>query len=213
MRPSGAYVTASSPVAAREQTMPSFNVTLTLIGGPTVLIELAGLRFLTDPTFDEPGLYEGGVTLEKITSPALSADQVGAVDAVLLSHDTSPGTRSGTKESSKLRDGTSRGWSSSIPASRSRAASFMSRWTPTTRWRRRTPSRRRKLSLFTTKAGGISLKCAEDLAQAFRTLGLADRLLPLERGRAVKLSLEGAPRRSLREIRARGGAVTECRTA
>ncbi len=69
--------------------MPSFDATLTLIGGPTVLIELAGLRFLTDPTFDEPGLYQSGptVTLEKTTQPALSADEVGAVDAVLLSHD------------------------------------------------------------------------------------------------------------------------------
>ncbi|SRR5579883_171727 len=67
--------------------MSSFEATLTLIGGPTVLIELAGLRFLTDPTFDEPGVYQGGVTLEKTTPPALSAEEVGAVDAVLLSHD------------------------------------------------------------------------------------------------------------------------------
>ena len=64
-----------------------FDATLTLVGGPTVLIELAGLRFLTDPTFDEPGLYQGGVTLEKLTAPALTAAQVGPVDAVLLSHD------------------------------------------------------------------------------------------------------------------------------
>jgi L-ascorbate metabolism protein UlaG (beta-lactamase superfamily) len=64
-----------------------FDATLTLVGGPTVLIELAGLRFLTDPTFDAPGLYQGGVTLEKLTAPALTAEQVGRVDAVLLSHD------------------------------------------------------------------------------------------------------------------------------
>jgi len=32
---------------------------LTLIGGPTVLIELDGLRMLTDPTFDPPGHYPG----------------------------------------------------------------------------------------------------------------------------------------------------------
>jgi L-ascorbate metabolism protein UlaG (beta-lactamase superfamily) len=69
--------------------MPSFDATLTLIGGPTVLIELAGLRFLTDPTFDEPGRYQSTstVTLEKTSGPALSADEVGDVDAVLLSHD------------------------------------------------------------------------------------------------------------------------------
>jgi L-ascorbate metabolism protein UlaG (beta-lactamase superfamily) len=28
---------------------------ITLIGGPTALIEIAGFRILTDPTFDEPG--------------------------------------------------------------------------------------------------------------------------------------------------------------
>ena len=61
---------------------------LTLIGGPTVLIELFGLRFLTDPTFDEPGSYEaGGIVLEKKSGPAFSADEIGVVDAVLLSHD------------------------------------------------------------------------------------------------------------------------------
>src|SRR5579872_6889213 len=70
----------------RSPTMP-FDATLTLVGGPTVLIELAGLRFLTDPTFDAPGLYQGGVVLEKLTAPALTAEQVGAVDVVLLSHD------------------------------------------------------------------------------------------------------------------------------
>ena len=39
------------------------NFIITLIGGPTVLMELAGLRILTDPTFDEPGSYESrGIT-------------------------------------------------------------------------------------------------------------------------------------------------------
>lgn len=60
----------------------------TLIGGPTVLIEIAGFRFLTDPTFDEPGDYKlPHVTLTKTTSPALSLADIGPVDAVLLSHD------------------------------------------------------------------------------------------------------------------------------
>jgi L-ascorbate metabolism protein UlaG (beta-lactamase superfamily) len=67
--------------------MPSFDVTLTLIGGPTVLVEFGGLRLLTDPTFDEPGVYESAVPLEKTSGPALSAAEVGEVDAVLLSHD------------------------------------------------------------------------------------------------------------------------------
>jgi L-ascorbate metabolism protein UlaG (beta-lactamase superfamily) len=60
----------------------------TLIGGPTVLIEVGGFRFLTDPTFDEPGDYPlPHVTLTKTARPALALADIGAVDAVLLSHD------------------------------------------------------------------------------------------------------------------------------
>ncbi len=61
---------------------------ITLIGGPTALIEIGGFRLLTDPTFDAPGEYKlPHVTLKKTSHPALSADQIGRVDAVLLSHD------------------------------------------------------------------------------------------------------------------------------
>lgn len=62
---------------------------LTLIGGPTVLIEYAGLRLLTDPTFDHaPHDYAlPHVTLHKTNGPAIDVDNIGAVDAVLLSHD------------------------------------------------------------------------------------------------------------------------------
>jgi L-ascorbate metabolism protein UlaG (beta-lactamase superfamily) len=68
--------------------MPSSAMTLTLIGGPTVLIEFGGLRLLTDPTFDPPGLYrETPVRFEKTSGPALSPQQIGRLDAVLLSHD------------------------------------------------------------------------------------------------------------------------------
>ena len=31
------------------------SLSITLIGGPTALIEIDGFRLLTDPTFDEPG--------------------------------------------------------------------------------------------------------------------------------------------------------------
>jgi L-ascorbate metabolism protein UlaG (beta-lactamase superfamily) len=61
---------------------------ITLIGGPTALIEVGGFRLLTDPTFDGPGEYRlPHVTLKKTSSPALTAQQVGPIDAVLLSHD------------------------------------------------------------------------------------------------------------------------------
>ncbi|MGJ5176050.1 MBL fold metallo-hydrolase [Bradyrhizobium oligotrophicum] len=64
------------------------SVAITLIGGPTALIEIDGFRLLTDPTFDGPGTYQlPHVTLEKLSRPALTADAIGDVDAVLLSHD------------------------------------------------------------------------------------------------------------------------------
>ena len=63
-------------------------VSITLIGGPTALIEIDGFRLLTDPTFDAPGAYQlPHVKLEKLTGPAVSAHDIGEVDAVLLSHD------------------------------------------------------------------------------------------------------------------------------
>jgi len=68
--------------------MSDFATTLTLIGGPTVLIEIGGFRLLTDPTFDAPGDYQSGpVTLRKTQGPALSAAGIGRIDAVLLTHD------------------------------------------------------------------------------------------------------------------------------
>ena len=68
--------------------MPTIDTTLTLIGGPTVVIELGGLRLVTDPTFDAPGTYPSGtIQLEKTSAPALSTAEIGAIDAVLLSHD------------------------------------------------------------------------------------------------------------------------------
>src|ERR1700744_4403738 len=64
------------------------SLTLTLIGGPTALIEIDGFRLLTDPTFDLPGSYQlPHVKLEKLTGPALALDAIGEIDAVLLSHD------------------------------------------------------------------------------------------------------------------------------
>ncbi len=66
-------------------------IRFTLVGGPTLLIEVAGLRLLTDPTFDAPGVYDlGAVRLEKRTGPALAPQALGTVDAVLLSHDQHP---------------------------------------------------------------------------------------------------------------------------
>ncbi|MGN6515067.1 MAG: MBL fold metallo-hydrolase, partial [Rhizomicrobium sp.] len=61
---------------------------ITLVGGPTALIEYGGLRILTDPTFDPPGDYKlPYTTLRKTRGPALAADAVGVVDVAVLSHD------------------------------------------------------------------------------------------------------------------------------
>ena len=63
-------------------------ISITLIGGPTALIEIDGFRLLTDPTFDAPRSYQlPHVTLEKLSGPALNVDSIGEIDAVLLSHD------------------------------------------------------------------------------------------------------------------------------
>jgi L-ascorbate metabolism protein UlaG (beta-lactamase superfamily) len=66
------------------------NVRLTHIGGPTVLIEIGEWRLLTDPTFDPAGRdykFGWGTGSHKTTGPALTPEQVGPIDAVLLSHD------------------------------------------------------------------------------------------------------------------------------
>ncbi|MBF6177378.1 MBL fold metallo-hydrolase [Nocardia otitidiscaviarum] len=69
---------------------PAATVELLHIGGPTVRFRYGGHTWLTDPTFDEPGVYPGPVTLRKLTGPAVSADRIGPVDVVLLSHDQHP---------------------------------------------------------------------------------------------------------------------------
>jgi L-ascorbate metabolism protein UlaG (beta-lactamase superfamily) len=65
-------------------------VSLTHIGGPTVLIEVGCWRLLTDPTFDPPGKsyrFGWGTGSVKLTGPAIAAPGLGPIDAVLLSHD------------------------------------------------------------------------------------------------------------------------------
>ena len=61
---------------------------ITFIGGPTALLEYAGLRIVTDPTFDAPQIYEDPdeTTLVKTTGPAIAREDLGTVDLVLLSH-------------------------------------------------------------------------------------------------------------------------------
>jgi len=62
---------------------------ITYIGGPTALIEICGLRLLTDPGFDPAGTeYKTEVyTLRRTAGPAVGIESLGHIDAVLLSHD------------------------------------------------------------------------------------------------------------------------------
>ncbi|MEQ1736299.1 MAG: MBL fold metallo-hydrolase [Rhodoglobus sp.] len=62
--------------------------TITYIGGPTAILEYAGLRFITDPTFDAPQSYPepGEDALVKTAGPGVARADIGAIDAVLLSH-------------------------------------------------------------------------------------------------------------------------------
>jgi L-ascorbate metabolism protein UlaG (beta-lactamase superfamily) len=57
------------------------------LGGPTTVVDIAGRRIVMDPTFDPPGPH---AYLTKITGPAVSAEALGPVDAVLISHDEHP---------------------------------------------------------------------------------------------------------------------------
>lgn len=62
---------------------------ITHIGGPTALIEAAGWRILTDPTFDPPGkryFFGWGTTSKKVAGPSLTPAELGEIDAVLVSH-------------------------------------------------------------------------------------------------------------------------------
>jgi L-ascorbate metabolism protein UlaG (beta-lactamase superfamily) len=61
------------------------------LGGPTTILEIGGVRLLTDPTFDAPGDYptEAG-TLVKSSGPAIGPADVGPIAVVLLSHDQHP---------------------------------------------------------------------------------------------------------------------------
>jgi L-ascorbate metabolism protein UlaG (beta-lactamase superfamily) len=67
---------------------------LTLIGAATVLIECGPFRLLTDPVFDPPGtrytlrvLGLVPIPMRKTGAPAIARSALGALDAVLLSHD------------------------------------------------------------------------------------------------------------------------------
>ncbi|KAH0425984.1 zn-dependent hydrolases of the beta-lactamase [Colletotrichum camelliae] len=67
-------------------------VSITHIGTATAILEIDGVRFLTDPFFSPAGTtWDVGITILKNTEdPALTLDQLPPIDAVLLSHEDHP---------------------------------------------------------------------------------------------------------------------------
>ncbi|GAB2572161.1 MBL fold metallo-hydrolase [Leucobacter ruminantium] len=65
------------------------NVKVTLIGGPTLEIEVAGYRMLTDPTFDAPQVYHHPVAgpVIKTLGPSCTPEELGQIDLALASHE------------------------------------------------------------------------------------------------------------------------------
>ena len=66
------------------------NIHLTHISTATLLLEIGSLRLLTDPVFDPAGgqyFFGYGTHSVKLTEPAIKAEDIGKIDAVLLSHD------------------------------------------------------------------------------------------------------------------------------
>jgi L-ascorbate metabolism protein UlaG (beta-lactamase superfamily) len=60
---------------------------ISVLGGPTTVVDIGGRRLVIDPTFDEVG--EHGY-LTKTMPPAAPAAALGDVDVVLVSHDQHP---------------------------------------------------------------------------------------------------------------------------
>lgn len=60
---------------------------ISVLGGPTTVVDIAGRRIVMDPTFDPPGPH---AYLTKTAGPAVRSDELGHVDVVLVSHDQHP---------------------------------------------------------------------------------------------------------------------------
>ena len=68
-------------------------VAVRLIGGPTTMIEIGGLRLLTDPTVGSRSRVGiANRTLAMARPPAVPVDEIGPIDVVLLSHEPHDGT-------------------------------------------------------------------------------------------------------------------------
>src|SRR5258708_9689716 len=61
---------------------------LTWIGHSTVLVQLDGVTFLTDPNWnDRSGPFSGFIGVRRYTPPGIALDSLPRIDFVLISHD------------------------------------------------------------------------------------------------------------------------------
>jgi L-ascorbate metabolism protein UlaG (beta-lactamase superfamily) len=60
---------------------------LSVLGGPTTVLDIGGRRLVIDPTFDPPGPH---AYLTKLAGSAVEPGALGGVDIVLISHDDHP---------------------------------------------------------------------------------------------------------------------------
>lgn len=63
---------------------------LTHVGTATLILEIGSVRVLTDPAFDPSGgsyHFGYGTGSIKLTAPAIQPEEIGKIDAILLSHD------------------------------------------------------------------------------------------------------------------------------
>ena len=69
--------------------MSHYTLDITYLNGPTALLEIGGLRFITDPTFDPSDTTYplAGYSLHKTGVAPIDSSALGEIDAVLLSHD------------------------------------------------------------------------------------------------------------------------------
>jgi L-ascorbate metabolism protein UlaG (beta-lactamase superfamily) len=61
-------------------------ISITLIGGPTALIEIDGFRLLTDPTFDAPGAYQLPHVTMRSCSATTSTPTISTIPAARFSN-------------------------------------------------------------------------------------------------------------------------------
>lgn len=65
------------------------DTSITLVGGPTAVLSIGGVRIITDPTFDAPQTYHHPIAgpVVKNAAPAFTPEELGQIDIALASHE------------------------------------------------------------------------------------------------------------------------------